>query len=738
MGDSDIPKIEKLNKSNYALWKFNMSNFLAGKTWNKLTDGTVNLENNPAQFPQADAKAMTAIGFSLDQEHLAMVVHCRTSKEMWDAIVATKERHSETNRMLAQCEWHNYKFKPGISCSEYLGGLNLLKVKIAGLSRQLEEMDVISKVLHDLPREFDNFRENWRILATENEELMTLDKFSGHLLASELSFNNRRKADAGESSGEAFVSHDSQHRKGKKDKKNVECFNCGKKGHFKSECWSLESSDDDRKDSYSRRGRQNQGKRNNTGFLARNKRGISGEWIADSGASFHMTGDQKNFTSYKALQRPKQIYIANGGLLEAVGVGTITCEAHDGDSWYETEMRDVHLVPDLGSTNLFSLRSTAKKGFVITHDDKRLRVEDKTTRDVMLVGDCSRSDGMFVLRLEMKRAEAALAKSFMRPEDSEQSKLQSMSLPATQAEEANEMESGTPLRHETDETKLCSQDVTIKRVIRKSQTRKQVLLPNSNSNKQMKLEKQPDVKSTARARARQLGKMNDEHSQRESSTKDKLQAESKDRLQHQRKQTDSLPKKNLIMLQELKADRIDMQQVTVSDELTHVEVKTKSNLEANGRRASSLMMSSINLLGGELRRKTEEDERMMLSLFVERDLIYVEKGCLEADVSLSLHTRSHKDEVTLEGVGAAQDEQNQNNNKEQGNGGGDGRDLSPSETDASAIFSKAEFPTSLQVACFISSERFDSQLVVKLDANQQESDKRCRWVELQDTPKVMM
>ena len=57
MADSDIPKIDKLNKSSYALWKFNMSNFPAGKTWNKLTDGSVTLANNPQQFPQADAKA---------------------------------------------------------------------------------------------------------------------------------------------------------------------------------------------------------------------------------------------------------------------------------------------------------------------------------------------------------------------------------------------------------------------------------------------------------------------------------------------------------------------------------------------------------------------------------------------------------------------------------------------------------------------------------------------------------
>ena len=72
------------------------------------------------------------------------------------------------------------------------------KMNVECYSCQLADTDVISKVLHDLPDEFSNFRENWRILATENEEMITLDKFSGHLLASEMSFTSRKKADAGE------------------------------------------------------------------------------------------------------------------------------------------------------------------------------------------------------------------------------------------------------------------------------------------------------------------------------------------------------------------------------------------------------------------------------------------------------------------------------------------------------------------------------------------------------------
>ena len=148
---SDIPKIDRLNKSNYAFWKFNMMNFLTGKTWIKVVDGTVTAANAAVgvNWPQIDAKAKTAIGFSLDEEHLSMVIGCATSKEMWDILVANKKRHSGTSKMLATVEWHNHKFKPGSSVNEYMGGLSIIRAKLRALNRDLPEEDVL---LTSLPR----------------------------------------------------------------------------------------------------------------------------------------------------------------------------------------------------------------------------------------------------------------------------------------------------------------------------------------------------------------------------------------------------------------------------------------------------------------------------------------------------------------------------------------------------------------------------------------------------------
>ena len=55
-----------------------------------------------------------------------------------------------------------------------------------------------------------------------------------------------------------------------------------------------------------------------------------------------------------------------------------------------------------------------------------------------------------------------------------------------------------------------------------------------------------------------------------------------------------------------------------------------------------LMLSSVNLPGGELRRRSEEDERMMRHYLQEGDLISAEVQNVMSDGTLSLHTRSLK------------------------------------------------------------------------------------------------
>ncbi|XP_030759105.1 exosome complex component RRP4 [Sitophilus oryzae] len=71
------------------------------------------------------------------------------------------------------------------------------------------------------------------------------------------------------------------------------------------------------------------------------------------------------------------------------------------------------------------------------------------------------------------------------------------------------------------------------------------------------------------------------------------------------------------------------------------EVQQKRwKVDTNSRLDSVLMLSSVNLPGGELRRRSVEDQHMMRQYLQEGDLISAEVQSIFSDGSLSLHTRS--------------------------------------------------------------------------------------------------
>jgi exosome complex component RRP4 len=72
-----------------------------------------------------------------------------------------------------------------------------------------------------------------------------------------------------------------------------------------------------------------------------------------------------------------------------------------------------------------------------------------------------------------------------------------------------------------------------------------------------------------------------------------------------------------------------------------VEVGQKRwKVDVGGRQDAILLLSSINLPGGEQRRRTAEDQLNMRHFYVEHDLVSAEVQAFFQDGSMSLHTRS--------------------------------------------------------------------------------------------------
>lgn len=390
-GQDLVPRIDKLNAKNYPLWKFAMNNYIRSKSWHKLISGE---EEEGEDFDEKDAKCKTAIAMTLDQEHLAMVIHCQTAKEMWETLVRIREQSTDTNRMLLQFQYMEYKYRPGQSISEFVSGLNVLSTQLKSLGKEVDETDFISKILHELPREYDNFRTNWRLIASENAEMMTREKFTGHLLAAESSVGKDKKHT------EAFFVQKKSHQK----KTSKSCFNCGKPGHFARDCrLSKAGASGEKKDGNQQPGHQKQNKfqkKGNThqkGFMAHEVNEEGDVWIADGGCTLHLTRHRRSFASYTKLENPITIWTADKKI-QAIGKGTVQVRVFDGESWCETVLHEVHHVPDLGCQNLFSEGQAMDRfGYEVKKTADRLYIMDGDR--CCLVGQ--RNEGsVWILKME--------------------------------------------------------------------------------------------------------------------------------------------------------------------------------------------------------------------------------------------------------------------------------------------------------------------------------------------------
>jgi hypothetical protein len=106
-------------------------------------------------------------------------------------------------------------------------------------------------------------------------------------------------------------------------------------------------------------------------------------WYIDSGASLHMTAQREMIANYHEI-KPLKIQVANGSIIEAVGVGNVTITFDHDNQIYESVIREVHYVPEV-TKNLLSLGALKLKGCRI-EDSKEITLIRRPDNEIFLIG----------------------------------------------------------------------------------------------------------------------------------------------------------------------------------------------------------------------------------------------------------------------------------------------------------------------------------------------------------------
>ena len=243
---------------------------------------------------------------------------------------------------------------------------------------------------------------------------------------------------------EAFASQDR-----KIDRSKIECYNCHKKGHYKSECWAKggdkegqrpprRSDNNDRRNN--NRNRNNRNRDNNQGSDNANSANMDIEaWSAieeieeiqaaieeidneftdqlnyeqiaysvgpqvhlpeieiklyDSGASRHMSPFIHCFSNYRPIP-PRPITAANKHVFYAIGTGDLQIDVPNGQGTTPVTLCDTLHAPDMALT-IVSIGRIVNSGCSVSFEKKSCKIKNKSGK---VIGDIpASSNGLFKVK----------------------------------------------------------------------------------------------------------------------------------------------------------------------------------------------------------------------------------------------------------------------------------------------------------------------------------------------------
>ena len=382
----DSVRITKLKgMENWPLWKFQMRVILASsevgsivsgdwtrpspkitRTSEKETDEEAKLrwQNQINNWKKADSKCQKLIVTSIDDGPLQYLINCETAFEMWEKLLSIYEQKSEASIHLLQQKFFSYSKDPMDDISTHISKLENLGRKLSLAGEPITDNMVMTKILMTLPKDYQHFYSAWDSIPTGSK---TVNNLTSRLLIEESRIQQIKGEVGDQEKSSAFSAKFQNKSSGKrgsysKNKKELintnnklNCFYCGKKGHFKRDCKSYLRSMELKKTSTS--------DSNENAFISEStlNNTTTDMWVLDSGASDHMCAKLEWFSSYEPLVNTQHITIGDGSNLYATGKGNINIVTYINGNWKRNYLANVLHVPDL-KFNLFSCGTSLDKG----------------------------------------------------------------------------------------------------------------------------------------------------------------------------------------------------------------------------------------------------------------------------------------------------------------------------------------------------------------------------------------
>ena len=357
--DEGKVKIEKFDGADFGFWKMQIEDYLyekklyqplLGKKPDNITEDDWNL---------LDRQALRVIRLTLSRNVAFNIVKEKTTAGLMAALSSMYEKPSASNKVHLMRRLFNLRMTEGASVVQHLNELNTITTQLSSMEIEFDDEVRALILLSSLP-------DSWNATVTavsssSGNSKLKFDDVRDLVLSEEI-----RRRESGETSNSSALHTEtrgrtsernsnrgrSKSRRGKSrwGRKDFNCYNCGKKGHFKKDCQVP------KKDIGAQESVHVTEEAGDAMILSVNSPIES--WILDSGASFHATPCQEILENYVSGDFRK-VHLADDETLKIVGKGDIILKLPNQTTW---KLQGVRHVPSL-RRNLISVGQLDGEGY---------------------------------------------------------------------------------------------------------------------------------------------------------------------------------------------------------------------------------------------------------------------------------------------------------------------------------------------------------------------------------------
>nr|GEX34584.1 retrovirus-related Pol polyprotein from transposon TNT 1-94 [Tanacetum cinerariifolium] len=287
--DSKI-KVDKFDGSDYGFWKMQIEDLLYQKSLHLPMLGEQPDDMYDEEWKLLDKQALGVVRLSLAKSVTYNIVNETTTYGVLKALSNMYEKPSASNKVFLIRQLVNTKMKEGMPVAVHINEFNSIISRLSSVEIKFEDEVQALLLLSSLP-------DSWSgtvtaVSSASGTTKLTFDSIRDLILNKDI----RRRRSSGESSSSSSLLHtesrgrrnDRGHNRGRsnsrrrgqsKNRKDIECWNCKEKGHFRNQCPKPKAEKKEVNDVYS--------EESGDFLICCVENSEEESWIMDSGASFH-------------------------------------------------------------------------------------------------------------------------------------------------------------------------------------------------------------------------------------------------------------------------------------------------------------------------------------------------------------------------------------------------------------------------------------------------------------------